>query len=122
MSFDPDTILGRIKRETAKRLIAAAITLQTAHRVDLSVGNPSPHKNPAPKGEYPRLRTGNLRAGIAFAPETIGDVMIEGAISVGYRKNSIYGVYLASKGWKWIVNTYERVRGQIERILQGGTP
>lgn len=120
MSFDPDAIVDRIRREAGRRLLAAAITLQTDHRQDLSVGNPSPHKNPAPKGEYPRLRTGNLRAGVQIAPASIPEVLAKGGVAVGYRQPAFYGVILGGKGWKWVIQTYERERATIDRILAGG--
>lgn len=120
MSFDPDEVVDRIRREAGRRLLAAALTLQTDHRLDLSVGNPSPHKNPAPKGQFPRLRTGNLRSGIAITPASIPEVLARGGVAVGYRQNAAYGVFLGAKGWKWIIQTYEAERAAIDRILAGG--
>lgn len=120
MPFDADPIIDRIRREAGRRLLAAALTLQTDHRQDLSVGNPSPHKNPAPRGQFPRLRTGNLRAGVAIAPASIPEVLSRGGVAVGYRQPAIYGTYLGAKGWKWVVDTYNRERTKIDRVLGGG--
>ena len=120
MSFDPDATVDRIRREAGRRLLAAALTLQTDHRADLSIGNPSPHRNPAPRGEYPRLRTGNLRAGIAISPASIPEVLANGGVAVGYRKPAVYGVFLGGKGWKWILDTHAREKNTIDRILAGG--
>lgn len=123
MSFDPQAAVERIRREAARRLLAAAITLQTLHRTDLSSGNPAPHANPAPRGEFPRLRTGGLRAGVAVAPASIPEVMTKGSVAVGYRPSALHGLYLGGRGWKWVLDTFARERSRIDRVLAaGGSP
>lgn len=120
MSFDPQATIDRVRREAARRLLAAAITLQTAHRTDLSVGNPSPHTNPAPKGQFPKLRTGGLRAGVAVSPASIAEVMSRGSVGVGYRPGGMHGIFLGGRGWRWLLDAYERDRAKIGAILAGG--
>jgi hypothetical protein len=115
-------IVDRIRREAARRLLAAAITLQTAHRGDLSTGNPSPHKAPAPKGSYPRLRTGGLRANVVVSPVSISEVMARGKCGVGYRPGGMHGLYLGRKGWLDVVDTYTREKGRLAAILKGSGP
>jgi hypothetical protein len=122
MAFDADAIVARIRTEAARRLLAAAITLQSAARADVSNGNPAPHDAPAPKGEYPRLRTGQGRAGISVWPASVGEVMAAGSVSVGYRQPP-HLYWLAGKGWKGVADTYARERAKLKRILEGnGTP
>lgn len=120
MSFDPASVMTGVRKEAARRLLAAAITLQTHHRRDLSRGNPAPHGNPALKGEFPRLRTGGLRAGVAVEPASLAAVMATGRVVVGYRPAALHGLYLGGQGWRWVLDTYQRERGAIGRILTGG--
>lgn len=119
MSINPVAIADRVRREAARRLLAAAITLQSAHRVDVSVGNPSPHDNPAPRGEFPRLRTGGGRANVAIAPASIGEVAATGAVSVGHRPGGAHLMYLAGRGWRGLLDTLQRDRPRILAILAG---
>lgn len=119
MPLDVNAIMDRVRQEAAKRFLAAALTLQSAHRGDLSVGNPSPHNHPAPVGDYPRLRTGGLRANIALSTTSLSEIARTGSVSVGYRPAGMHGLYLAAKGWKGILDTYQRVKGRIEAILKG---
>jgi hypothetical protein len=122
MAFDADAIVTRLRQEAARRLLAAAITLQSAHRADVSKGNPAPHDAPAPKGEFPRLRTGQGRAGVSVSPLSVSEVMAGGSVSVGYRP-PIHLYWLVGKGWKGLIDTYQRERSRLRSILEGnGTP
>jgi hypothetical protein len=116
MPFDPNPIVTRVRQEAARRLLAAAITLQSAYRSDVSVGNPAPHDHPAPKGDYPRLRTGQGRAAVSVSPASIGEVMGAGQVVVGYRP-PVHLYYLANKGWKGMLDTLARERANIQRVL-----
>jgi hypothetical protein len=120
MSFDEsiDDLSLRLREELAKRVLAAAVLLQAETKRDYSRSNPRPHNNPAPRGEFPRGRTWNLRDGIAIIPATVEGVMAEGGrVRVGYLPAAFYGVVLANKGWKGIKDTYVRVRQQLAKIL-----
>jgi len=119
MAFDADAIVQRVRREAARRLLAAAITLQSAYRADVSVGNPAPHDHPPPKGAFPALRTGGGRANVAVTPASIGEVMAAGSVSVGHRENGKHLYFLAGKGWKGMLDTYKRERPKLLVILQG---
>lgn len=117
MSLDLKAIEQRLREEAARRVLAAAITLQSAHRGDLSVGNPSPHDHPAPHGQFPRLRTGGLRANVAIEPASVAGVIAKGSCSVGYRPGGMHGAYLAGKGWKGLLDTFNRERPKLLTIL-----
>jgi hypothetical protein len=119
MGLDADQIVARIRTEAARRLLAAAIALQSAHRADLSVGNPAPHDDPAPKGEYPRLRTGGGRANVAVTPASVAEVLATGSVSVGHREAGKHLFFLAGKGWKGLRDAYDRERGRLKAILEG---
>ena len=119
MAFDPDAVMKRVRQEAARRLLAAAITLQSAYRADVSVGNPAPHDNPAPLGDYPRLRTGGGRANVAVVPASISEVMTAGQVVVGHREAGKHLYFLANKGWKGLLDTLARERANIQRILSG---
>jgi hypothetical protein len=123
MALDADAIVLRIRTAAAKRLLAAAITLQSAHRADVSRGNPAPHGNPAPAGEFPRLRTGGGRAGVTVTPASVAEVMRDGKVSVGHREAGKHLYLLAGKGWKGLRDTYTRERSRLVAIIEGsGTP
>ena len=119
MAVDPNAIVARIRQELARRILRAGLTLQSAHRDDLSVGNPSPHATPAPRGDYPRLRTGNLRANVVLSTYAPGDVERTLSLAIGYRPAGTYGLYLAAAGWKGLLDTYAREKGRIDALLQG---
>jgi hypothetical protein len=120
MSFDAAAIVARVRQEAARRLLAAAITLQSAARADVSAGNPAPHDDPAPKGAFPKLRTGGGRANIAVAPASVGEIVAGGAVSVGHRGGGAHLFFLAGKGWKGILGTLARERTRIQAVLGGG--
>lgn len=118
--FDPDASMSRVRAEVARRLLAAALALQAAARADVSRGNPAPHDNPAPKGEFPKLRTGGGRAAIAVAPASVAEVAERGSVGVGHRRGGAHLLYLAGKGWKGIADSLQRARGRIDALLRGG--
>ena len=118
MAFDADAIAERVRVECARRLLAAGIALQSAARADVSGGNPAPHDQPAPKGEFPRLRTGQGRAGISVTPASVSEVMAAGSVTVGYRP-PVHLYFLASKGWKGMLDTYARELPTLRAILDG---
>jgi hypothetical protein len=120
MALDTDAIVARIRQEAARRLLAAAITLQSWHREDLSVGNPAPHDHPAPVSDYPRLRTGGGRANVVVEPASVAGVMAQESVTVGYRPGGMHLYWLGNRGWKWITDTYARERARINAIFGGG--
>lgn len=120
MAINTAAIVERIRAEAARRLLAAAITLQSKYRADVSTGNPAPHKHPAPMGSFPHLRTGGGRANVAVEPASIAEVKVSGAVSVGHRDGGKHLYFLAGKGWKGMLDTLARERGSIQRILEGG--
>lgn len=123
MALDADAMVQRIRQEAARRLLAAALALQSAHREDVSTGNPAPHDHPAPKGDFPRLRTGGGRAAVVVAPTSIGEVVTSGQVSVGHREGGQHLFWLAGHGWKGLADTYARERARLRAIVEGnGTP
>lgn len=122
MALDTDAIVARVRREAARRLLAAALTLQALHRGDLSTGNPAPHDSPAPKGEFPRLRTGGGRANVTVAPASLAEIATAEAVSVGHRPGGVHLYFLGQKGWKGIADTYARERDKVRATLDGGAP
>lgn len=117
MSLDLRAIEHRLRTEAARRVLAAAVTLQSLHRGDLSVGNPAPHDAPAPRGQFPRLRTGGLRANVAVEPASVAGVLAAGSCAVGYRPGGMHGAFLAAKGWKGLLDTFNRERPRLLAIL-----
>lgn len=116
--------LARVLRDAqdrlARRILAAGLYLQGEAKRDYSRSNPAPHKNPAPKGEFPRGRTWNLRDSIAVQPETIrGIIAADQTVRVGYLPAAFYGAALANRGWKGILDTYTRCRGVVAAIIKG---
>lgn len=109
----------RVRLAVAKRLLAAAVLTQAEAKRDLSVPNPAPHLNPAPRGEFPRARTFNLRDAQAISPADLGEIARGLFVRVGVLRNAAYGPILASRGWKGIRDTYARVRDRVRRIIGG---
>lgn len=111
--------MREVEKQAAIRLIKAAITLQVEMMRLLNISNPPPHDNPAPRGDYPRKRTGNLQGQIGYSPTSITDVVREKSIKVGYGKQGFYGIALARRGWKSIRNAAHEIRQKLQKILEG---
>ena len=117
--MDTSAITTRIRLLAASRLLKAAITLQSESRRDVSRGNPSPHDHPAPRGEYPRLRTGQGRANIGVEPTNPAVIAAKGSVSVGHRPGGNHLFFLSEQGWLGVRNTLARHRSAITTILRG---
>lgn len=116
-----DQLVKRAQEGLARRLLTAAVVLQAQAKGDYSKSNPAPHLNPAPRGQFPRGRTWNLRDSIAIQPTTIAGIIREGqTVRVGYLPAAFYGAALANRGWKGITDSYASVLGEVEKIIQGG--
>jgi hypothetical protein len=115
-----EDVVRRARLALASRLLAAAVLLQAEAKRDYSRSNPYPHDNPAPRGEFPRGRTWNLRDSIAIVPTTPQAIAAAGqTVRVGYLPAAFYGAALANRGWKGIEDTYDRVYLQLVRIIGG---
>lgn len=106
----------RHRREAAKRLLKAAAVLQAEHRRDLSRGNPAPHGDPAPPGEFPKARTGNLVAQVGVEPDPAA-VLRELRARVGLRPAGFYGGALRRRGWRGLRDTLDRARDRVRAAL-----
>lgn len=115
-----DDLKRRATEEAARRLFAAAVLLQAEAKRDYSRSNPAPHGNPAPKGEFPRGRTWNLRDGIAIDAAGPAEVAAAGLrVRVGYLTGASYGGALSRRGWLGVKDTYARVRDRVARLMGG---
>lgn len=116
MAWNGDAMKANRRDQLAKRLIAAAIILQTEHTADLSSTYP-----PASKpGEFPHGRTWNLRSAIDYEPKTAAEVARDMEVRVGYQQRAWYILRLVKLGRKSLRDTMKRVRGRINQML--GTP
>lgn len=115
-------VILRAREAAARRLIAAALVVQSQARTDLSKGNPSPHDHPAARGDFPRLRTGGGRASVAIEPAAPRAVMASGRVSVGYRPSGVHLNHLKRKGWLGLIDSFVKVRSRVTAILRGGSP
>ena len=120
MTWNGDAAFAAIMQEASRRLLAAAKILQNEHRIRLSVANPPPHRSPAPKGTYPKLRSGRLRAGTIHEPQTIAEIITLERIRVGYSKVVPYGAHLYKGGWKGIQDTAKDIQPQMAAVLVQG--
>lgn len=110
-----DQLVKRAQEGLAKRLLMAAVVLQAQAKSDYS------KSNPAPRGQFPRGQTWNLRDSVAIQPTTIAGIIREGqTVRVGYLPAAFYGAALANRGWKGITDSYASVLGEVEKIIQGG--
>lgn len=115
-----EELVEQARRALATRLLAAAALLQAEAKRDYSVSNPAPHDNPAPRGQFPRGRTWNLRDSIAVSPNNVPAIMANDmVVRVGYLPGAFYGAVLANRGWKGIRDTYLRVRSTLRKIILG---
>lgn len=114
---DLSSLEDRLRQRAAEKLIACGITLQSAEMQALSVANPYPHTNPAPKGKHPRARTFNLRNSILYAPTSIDETKRTLLVRVGYAAGAFYGPILARRGWLGMIDTLAAIRGRLRQIL-----
>lgn len=117
--WNGDAALRAIREAAAQRLLAAAIHLQSAHRMRLNVSNPRPYRTPAPRGEYPRKRTGIGQAGVLVVPTDPGQVARDGRVRVGHSQSAAYLAYLAGRGWKGLLDTLAAETPRLRQILGG---
>lgn len=118
-NWDQSGFEAALRAHAARKLAAAAVKLVAAHQKNLSVANPSPHANPAPKGSFPRGRTYFLRANIGFVPSTLPQIAAAGRVTVGVFPPAEYGVILKHKGWLGLADTWSRSKRDILRGLKG---
>ncbi len=111
-----DAMLERIRKDNAKRLLAAALKLQAEHKADLSTSYP----RASVKGEFPHGRTWNLRDSVTVDPASVNGILDNGGwVRVGYLRNAWYILALSKIGRLTIKDTTRRIRSTLERIIKG---
>lgn len=118
-TWNGDEFMDELRENAARLLLVAATVLQTQHMKDLNKSNPRPYLNPAPKGEFPRKRTGNLQAGILIDPPDLDQIKSTLKVRVGYSANADYGAFLAVRGWKWILDSLAACESRIVQLTGG---
>jgi len=119
VNWEIDEFERELRLHAARRLARVAVHLVAAHQKNLSVANPAPHTTPAPRGQYPRGRTFFLRANVGFAPSSLDEIARRGEVVVGVHDPAIYGLYLARRGWKGLLDTVQAEYGRIDALLHG---
>lgn len=117
--WDESRFAAELRLRAAERLARAATALVAAHQKNLSVANPSPHRSPAARGQFPRGRTFFLRANIGFVPTTLAEIAAAGQVVVGIHDPAFYGAVLSQRGWLGLTDTYARSKRDILRSLRG---
>lgn len=95
-----------VEARLRQRLLAAAVLLQAEHKRDLSRTFP-PASQP---GQFPAARTLNLRDSVTVVP-------IPGGHRVGYLANAGYVVFLAGRGRRTLIDTVNRIRPKLQKVL-----
>lgn len=114
--FDGNAII-RVRRMSARKLLAAGVALQLAHKKRLSVANPFPHDNPSVQGEYPKARTFNLRDSVTVTPISLSEIEATGRVRVGYLPRAFYIIPLAQRDRKTVIDTLREVFPQIKNAV-----
>ncbi len=109
--------IADVKLEAAARLLNAAEAIQVQHVWNLSEPNPRPFLAPAPIGDFPRRRSGNLQGAVSIEPETVEEIAERGFVRIFYADRGYYGAILAAKGWKGIMDTAVSMQDVLEAIL-----
>ena len=120
LRWNGDQVDAQLRAAAAKRLLAAALVLQAESKADYGRSNPAPHANPAPRGEFPRGRTWNLRDGVAIEPADLATVAKTLRVRVGWLSAARYGYFLQARGWKGIRDTLARTLPRLRQVLGGG--
>ena len=117
----PDFIV-RLETAAAEMLQLAALELQQQATADLRGGkNPPPYDTPAPRGTFPRVRTGFLGSSILYQPTTVASIRSEKRVRIGYRASAFYGIALGNRGWKWLNDSLDKALPRIQSQLSGFT-
>ena len=118
-----EAIKRRLEREAAKRMLAAGKAIVEEAHADFSVPNPYPYTNSSKAGQFPRLRTGELNAGIVMDAKHPAHVIRNGfVLKIGIKRKVDYGITLMKKGRLSVKDSYLRVKAKVDQILRGGTP
>ena len=106
----------RLADHAGRVIYAMATAFQAEAKKDLSVPNPAPHKTPAPKGAWPRMRTGTARDGVSL-DRSLAECIATGEVRVGITKpGGVYIAALARKGWKGLKDSYLKARPRLLRL------
>lgn len=119
VNWDEDAFERELRLHAARRLARVAVHIVTAHQQNLSVANPTPHKTPAPRGQYPRGRTFFLRANVGYAPTSLAEIAAAGSVVVGVLEPAKYGLYLRNKGWRGLLDTIQAEYQRIDALIGG---
>lgn len=95
-----------MRERAAKRILRNMLTLQAAHKKNLSVANPKPYKNPAKRGQFPKARTFNLRDAVWCDPQSLATIKATLLGRTGVLVNAFYGYELEKRGWKGLLDTH----------------
>lgn len=128
LEWNGDRAIELMRQEIARRLIAAGLTLVAAHKMNLNVVNPRTrgprggvvYASPAHVGDWPHKRTGNLQRNVIIEPSNPNEVARTLRLRVGLTPPAFYGVALAKRGWKGLLDTFRTVRGRIQTVLGSG--
>lgn len=104
---------ARLRAYSAQVLLRNALAVEAAHKKNLSLANPPPHRTPAMKGQFPKLRTSFLRSQVALSTMSLDDIARRGEVTVGVRSPAFYGEALRKRGWLGLIDTYEQMRGSL---------
>src|SRR6202011_2725664 len=69
VTWNGDRLMAQMRAAAAARILTAGSLLVAEAKRDYSRSNPRPHDNPAPRGEFPRGRTWNLRDSVTMEPK-----------------------------------------------------
>lgn len=116
MAWNGNAAKERWRNALAQRLIACAITLQSAETNELGTSYP-PSSVP---GQYPHRRTGNLQSSVMYEPTAVAEVAKRLEIRVGYAAKAPYIVDLILSGRKALHDTLKRVRPQLVALFGSG--
>lgn len=114
LEWHGEQVKDRLRLEAAKRVLAATVFYQSAHRGLLNKSNPRPYKDSSKPGEYPRARTGHLRGSVLYVPTSLAEVAKALRTACGYGKATHYGFFLEFVQRRLgLLETLKRTRSQL---------
>lgn len=117
-----NAFIDQLEQAGAEMLQLAALELQQQATKDLRAGkNPLPYKTPAPRGTFPRVRTGFLASSILYQPQSVAAIRKAGYVRIGYRASAFYGIALGGRGWKWLNDSLDNAMPRVSATLNGFT-
>ena len=121
ITWTPQQALAGLSEEIGRRLLKAAIIVQTELMARINISNPRPYQSPSKEGEWLRKRTGWAQAHVLYEPTSPAAAGKKRSVRVGYGKSAFYAA-LWGEVWrrrKGLRELMAEIEGKVRAALAG---